>query len=138
MSDAHHIKIDIDGLHQLGLRGVRRASAFMGFALNAAAREDCNDFSLAPQARAAGGASVPVEVIGKNPPPEQIASMKDDFAQWVTACGLREVTEYYGQLLDRVSEFCSIASYHGESVRSDSGYQTENLSVPVFRESYRC
>ena len=40
------INIDIPGIQHIALAGVNRAAFFMGFALNAVARDDFNDYQL--------------------------------------------------------------------------------------------
>lgn len=93
----HHI--DLKQIADLGHTGIRRATIFMGLGLNAAHRPDFKDYQLSdiPKYSKAIGYKLvgPVDEA-------RIQDFKIAFADWVVACGLREILEHYGLLLTRL------------------------------------
>ncbi len=96
----HHI--DLQKLEQVGQVGVRRAALFMGLGLNAAHRDDFNEYRLRSLPRTPGQLTVPIEFFPEDLPAEKVKDFKDEYATWTIACGLREVIEHYAQLLDQI------------------------------------
>ncbi|MDX2027511.1 MAG: hypothetical protein SFW62_02625 [Alphaproteobacteria bacterium] len=99
------VNIDLDHLRGIADRGVRRAAVFMGLGLNAAHREDFVDYELSKLPVIQNRAAIPVEFIQENAPPGAITRFKQEFATWITGCGLREILEYYSLFLDHIHNY---------------------------------
>lgn len=96
------IHIDIDAMSNIAHTGVRRASLFMGLGLNAASREDFNDYELSKLPVQIGQTGFPLELFPRDLPAKRVKVFKDEFALWITACGLREILEHYALFLDEM------------------------------------
>jgi len=87
------INIDLQKLEDLAHVGVRRATIFMGLGLNAAHKEDFNDYELSKLPVIPSQTDLPIELIPRGLPVERVQEFKKEFATWVTACGMRELLE---------------------------------------------
>ncbi|MFT3732845.1 MAG: hypothetical protein QM780_15730 [Hyphomicrobium sp.] len=93
----HHI--DLKQIADLGHTGIRRAAIFMGLGLNAANRPDFKEYQLTEIPRYAK--TIGYKIIGPVDD-ARIEQFKATFADWIVACGLREILEHYGLLLARL------------------------------------
>jgi hypothetical protein len=76
--------------------GVRRASVFMGFGVNAALDDSFMNYHLT---HLTGLQLVPDSV-----PPETLSQFKNEFKTWIEGNGFRELVESFLSFLDRVHE----------------------------------
>ena len=67
------------------MRGVRRASVFLGLGVNAARNPQFKDYQLQNLAL--------FRIMPDALPDETIAHFKENFEEWVISCALRELTE---------------------------------------------
>lgn len=102
MTDKKTVNIDLKKLGDLAHTGVRRAALFMGLGLNAAHREDFNDYELCKLPIAPEQTSLPIDFFPSNLPAERVGEFKKQFALWVIGCGLRELLEHYALFLDHI------------------------------------
>lgn len=100
MTDKHKIHINMDRIHEIALRGVRRTYVFLGLGLNAARRPDFREFHLESRMNLK---LMPEEVTDAN-----IDEFKDNFAVWVTSNGLRELVETFSVFLSEIYRVCLI------------------------------
>jgi hypothetical protein len=98
------IHIDLDVLNNIAHTGVRRAVLFMGLGLNAAHKEDFNDYELSKLPIIAGQTGIAMEFFPSNLPVERVKVFKEEFATWITGCGLRELLEHYALFLDQMHD----------------------------------
>ncbi len=77
------IGVDIDDILDVALRGVRRASMFMGLGVNAALSEHVRDYQLT-------GVS-PIQLLSSEIPEDQLANAKDEFKLWIEANGFHSL-----------------------------------------------
>lgn len=94
------ITLDFDKLLEVALKGVRRASIFMGFGVNAALDENFKSFQLAHITN--------IQLVPDNVPPETIIHFKEEFRIWIEAAGLRELAETFAAYLDALHRSCLI------------------------------
>jgi hypothetical protein len=94
------IKLDFDKILEIALKGVRRASIFMGFGVNAALDEQFKSFQLTHLTNLQ---LVPTEVSDKT-----LQHYKDEFRTWIEAAGLREISEAFVNYLDVLHQQCLI------------------------------
>jgi hypothetical protein len=113
MQHQQHVNVDLNGLSDIGHVGVRRAVLFMGLGLNAAAREDFNDYELYKLPMAPGQTSALMDFFPPNLPANRVAEFKKEFAFWVAGCGLRELLEHYAIFLDQIHRY-SLLVYHSK------------------------
>lgn len=107
---SEQININIDEMVGISLLGVRRAAVFMGLGLNAAAKDDFNDYELRKLPKALGQTGFPIDFLPPNLSSEQINEFKKHFALWIIACGFRELLEHYAMFLDHVHEACLLVA----------------------------
>jgi len=100
-----NINIDVDKLRDIAHTGVRRAILFMGLGLNAASREDFNDYELRKLPIDPGQTSLPIEFFPENLPADRVLAFKESFATWIVGCGLRELLEHYALFLDQIHRY---------------------------------
>lgn len=102
MTEKQIVNIDITKLSNLAHIGVRRAVLFIGLGLNAAHREDFVDYELRKIPISPGQTSLPIEFFPSNLPAERVKVFKEQFATWITGCGIRELLEHYALFLDQI------------------------------------
>lgn len=96
------VNIDIPKLEDIAQTGVRRASLFMGLGLNAARREEFNDYELHKIPTSSDQTSLLIDLFPPDLPVDRVSEFKNEFAVWITACGLREILEHYALFLDNI------------------------------------
>ncbi len=99
-------KIDVAKVSDVAHVGVRRAVLFMGLGLNAAHREDFNDYQLHKIKAIPGQTGLPIDFFPRDLPPDRVSEFKAEFATWIVACGFRELQEHYALFLDHIHRHC--------------------------------
>lgn len=94
--------IDFRKLLNIGDVGVRRAVLFMGLGLNAAHRDDFNDYQLHKLPVLPGQTQIAMDFFPPDLPAERVKDFKGEFATWIVGCGLRELIEHYALMLDQI------------------------------------
>ncbi len=94
------ISINLDRIHDIALRGVRRTYVFLGFGLNAANNPDFNQFHL--------NARYTIRLMPEKVSDENIAEFKRSFGIWIISNGLRELTESSSVFLSEIYQACLI------------------------------
>ena len=102
------IKIDLEKLQDIAHVGVRRATIFMGLGLNAAHKDDFNDYELNKLPIVPGQTNLPIELFPRELPVERVREFKREFAIWVTICGMRELLEYFALFLDQMHRYALV------------------------------
>ncbi|NQU55654.1 MAG: hypothetical protein HQ513_00365 [Rhodospirillales bacterium] len=98
------VDIDLSRLEKIAHTGVRRAVIFMGLGLNAAHSEDFNDYELSKIPTLPGQFSFPIEFFPSDLPLEKVKEFKEEFAIWISGCGLRELLQYFALFLDHMHQ----------------------------------
>lgn len=129
------IKINIDELTEIALLGVQRSAAFMGFGLNAASKEDFNDYELHKLPKFEGQTSFPIDFLPTNLSDEQVRELKKHFGLWIITCGFREILEHYAMFLDHIHETCLLIACKNGSFSNEDAQKTHskfvgNLGIP--------
>lgn len=86
------VRIDLDQLMDVALKGVRRTAVFLGLGLNAASRADFNDYELwklAPKDANGNYEGLTFGLVPDNAPSETLKHYKEEFGVWVINNGLR-------------------------------------------------
>jgi hypothetical protein len=96
------ISINLDVLKDTALRGIRRATVFMGLGINAAADETFKNYELDKY--------TPIQFIPNNLNDKVINHFKKEFEYWIIMNGLRELNESFSLFLDEVFHTCAIVS----------------------------
>jgi len=103
------VRIDLDQLMDVALKGVRRTAVFLGLGLNAASRADFNDYELwklAPKDANGNYEGLTFGLVPDNAPSETLKHYKEEFGVWVINNGLRELVEHFALFLDEVHAHC--------------------------------
>ena len=98
------VLIDFDKVGEVGLKGVRRAAVFMGLGLNSAHDPAFKSYQLSSIQNVQS--KMHIELIPSNVNDETLGHFKTEFAVWIIANGLREVTERYAVFLDGIHQVC--------------------------------
>lgn len=93
-----HIHINFSEILEIAQRGVRRASIFMGFGVNAALDPSFKSYQLTHITQ--------LQFIPDNVSDEKLRHFKQEFQIWIEAAGLRELTESFALFLDAVHQAC--------------------------------
>ncbi|MGH8503839.1 MAG: hypothetical protein ACREVE_15515 [Gammaproteobacteria bacterium] len=94
------INIDFDKLLEVALKGVRRASVFMGLGVNAAIDKDFKNYQLSPLTN--------IQLVPDNVPEENLKHIKEEFRVWIEAGGFRELADTFARYLDSVHHTCLV------------------------------
>jgi hypothetical protein len=78
----------------------------MGLGLNAAHRDDFNDYELHKIPIVPGQTWLPMDFFPRGLPPARVNEFKAEFATWIVACGFRELIEHYALFLDHIHKSC--------------------------------
>lgn len=98
MSAVVPIEVNIDQILDVALRGVRRASMFMGFGVNAALSDECNEHQLTQITQ--------IQLLPDSLSAEELKEAKDEFRLWIEANGFRELIETFHVFLDAICLAC--------------------------------
>ena len=102
------------------MRGVRRASVFLGLGVNAARNPQFKDYQLQNLAL--------FRIMPDALPDETIAHFKENFEEWVISCALHELTETLDVFLDSVHRACLLMATNQGTVTPEEA----NKWGPVF------
>jgi hypothetical protein len=81
---------------------VKRAALFLGLGLNGVNQPGFRDYELHKLPPGDNLAALPPDIIARGAPDHEIDHFKQTFSTWVTGCGLREMLEHYGLMLDHI------------------------------------
>jgi hypothetical protein len=107
---AIHVNIDCKAIAKIAQVGVRRAALFLGLGLNGVNQPGFRDYELNKLPRGENLAAVPPVIIAPGAPDHAIERFKAEFTVWVTGCGLREMLEHYGLMLDHMHKYCLLVA----------------------------
>lgn len=96
------IRLDFDRILDTALLGVRRASIFIGFGVNAATDPAFKTHALTKFSNLQIG---PSQLTG-----DALAEAKENFRLWIEAAGFRELADSLGVFLDEVHWACAVSS----------------------------
>ena len=96
------LRIDFDQILDVALHGVRRASVFIGFGVNAATDSNFKTHSLTKFSNLQIGPSELSE--------EALVEAKENFRLWIEAAGFRELTDTFNVFLEAIHSACLISS----------------------------
>jgi hypothetical protein len=114
------LSINFDYIADIPMRGVRRASVFLGLGVNAARNPQFKDYQLQNLAL--------FRIMPDALPDETIAHFKENFEEWVISCALRELTETLDVFLDSVHRACLLMATNQGTVTPEEA----NKWGPVF------
>ncbi|HXC41781.1 MAG TPA: hypothetical protein VN667_22830 [Burkholderiales bacterium] len=97
--------VDLDKMLNVALKGVRRASIFMGLGVNAALDPRLDQYQLTNITN--------ISFAPDNLPVNEIEEMKGEFRIWIEANGLRELVETFSVYLDHVHRAALAFKAHG-------------------------
>ena len=98
MNTVAPIEVNFDQILDVALRGVRRASMFMGFGVNSALSDACNEYQLTQITQ--------IQLLPDKLSEEDLKGAKDEFRLWIEANGFRELIETFHIFLDAISLAC--------------------------------
>lgn len=90
--------IDFEKVLEFARLGIRRASLFMGFAVNMANNPNVRDYDLSHQTKH--------RVISETKDENVLAEYKHEFRTWVIVNALRELHESFVEYLEKVNQAC--------------------------------
>jgi hypothetical protein len=105
-----HVNIDCTAVAKIGHVGVKRAALFLGLGLNGVNQPGFKDYELHKLPKGDNLAVVPPDIIARGAPDHAIERFKGEFSTWVTGCGLREMLEHYGLMLDHMHKYCLLVA----------------------------
>ena len=109
MMNNQKYEINFKQILEIAQIGVRRASVFMGFGVNAALDYDFTNYHLT---HLTGLQLVPDDV-----PAETLSNFKKEFKTWIEGNGFRELVESFLSFLDRVHEAAYMIKSAGKSIK---------------------
>jgi hypothetical protein len=101
-----HVNIDCSAIAKIAQVGVRRAALFLGLGLNGVNQPGFRDYELHKLPRGENLAAIPPDIIARGASDHAIERFKAEFSVWVAGCGLREMLEHYGLMLDHMHKYC--------------------------------
>ena len=93
------IEINLDSILDIAVRGVRRATIFMGLGVNAALDTEFRNYQLTHLTN--------IQLV-PNVAPEAVSHFKDEFRIWIEANGFRELVETFSIFLDALHRVCLV------------------------------
>ena len=112
--------IDIDRVSAVALKGVRRASAFLGLGVNVSRDPEFSKYQL--------NDFISLRVIPDDLGGDEVAKMKDAFEVWIIVNGLRELVETFALFLDRIHTSCLLMATSKQALDPDDA----NTFGPAF------
>jgi hypothetical protein len=97
---AKQFNLDFDKILEIALKGVRRASVFMGLGVNLALDEQAKSYQLTQITN--------IQLVPDEVSDETLHHFKDEFRIWIEAAGLRELSEAFASYLDALHKACLI------------------------------
>ena len=104
------VNIDCTAIAKIAHVGVKRAALFLGLGLNGVNQPGFRDYELHKLPKGDNLAAVPPDIIARGAPDGAIQRFKGEFSTWVTGCGLREMLEHYGLMLDHMHKYCLLVA----------------------------
>jgi hypothetical protein len=104
------VNIDCVALRKIAEIGVRRAALFLGLGLNGVNQPGFKDYELHKLPQGENLGSIAPDIIARGAPDHAIERFKAEFSTWVTGCGLREMLEHYGLMLDHMHKYCLLVA----------------------------
>jgi hypothetical protein len=95
---AANIHLDLDNVLDVALRGVRRASVFLGLGVNAALDDSFTRYQLSPLTN--------IQLVPDTVSKDTLRQYKEEFRLWIEAGGFRELSETFTCYLDAVHYTC--------------------------------
>jgi hypothetical protein len=92
------IHIDLDQIKEIALKGVRRATIFLGLGVNAARDKTFTSYQLPENDY--------LKLVPENVSDGELSDFKENFEKWIISNGLRELIESFGVFLDRIHQAC--------------------------------
>jgi len=89
--------IDFDRIKGIALRGIRRATVFLGLGVNAARNESITEYDLA---------ETRIKLLPLKVSAQELKDMKQNFEKWIIWNSLRELIESFGIFLDAINQSC--------------------------------
>lgn len=99
-ADRLRFHVDLDKILDVALRGVRRASVFMGLGINAALNPNVKEYQLTKITK--------LQLMPEAKDGEIVSQFKNEFRTWVEGNGLRELIETFAIFLDRIHDACIV------------------------------
>jgi hypothetical protein len=96
--------IDFGKILEVALKGVRRATVFLGLGVNAALDTNFNKYQLTEIAQ--------IQLLPQEVDARTLSHFKDEFKTWVVGNGLRELIETFSVFLERLHEACLVIENH--------------------------
>ena len=90
--------IDLDQIKEIALKGVRRATIFLGLGVNAARDKTFTSYQL-PENNY-------LRLVPEKVSDNELSGFKENFEKWIISNGLRELIESFGVFLDRIHQAC--------------------------------
>ena len=90
--------IDFGKILEVALKGVGRATVFLGFGVNAALDTNFNKYQLTDIAQ--------IQLLPQEVDVQALSHFKDEFKTWLVGNGLRELIETFSVFLERLHEAC--------------------------------
>jgi hypothetical protein len=117
MPKGQHLTIDFDFILDIGMRGIRRASTFLGLGVNAARDPDFKKYQL----NEISLFRVMPDAVGD----QKIAEFKEHFEHWIVRCALREITESFGVYLETLNKACLRMAVSKGTISAESAPKLE-------------
>lgn len=96
--------IDFGKIIEVALKGVRRATAFLGLGVNAALDANFNKYQLTEIAQ--------IQLLPQEIDAQTLSHFKDEFKTWIVGNGLRELIETFSVFLEKLHEVCFVIENH--------------------------
>jgi hypothetical protein len=91
-------KIDFGKILEVALKGVRRATVFLGLGVNAALDSNFSKYQLTDIAQ--------IQLLPEHVDAKTLSHFKEEFKTWVVGNGLRELVETFSVFLEQLHEAC--------------------------------
>lgn len=106
------ITVDLDQIKEIALKGIRRATVFLGLGVNAARDKTFTQYEL-PENN--------IKFIPEKVSTEEVLSFKENFEKWIIWNCLRELIENFAIFLDAIHQSCLwIATNKGRITPKDA------------------
>jgi hypothetical protein len=101
-------RVDFQKILEVALKGVRRATVFLGLGVNAALDSKFDKYQLTDIAQ--------VQLLPSSVDDKTLSHFKDEFKTWVVANGLRELIETFSEFLEKLHEACFVIANHNRQL----------------------
>lgn len=97
-------RVDFQKILDVALKGVRRATVFLGLGVNAALDGNFSKYQLTDIAQ--------VQLLPQSVDDKTLSHFKDEFKTWIVGNGLRELIETFSIYLEKLHEACFVIANH--------------------------